>query len=230
MSTLDWLKLPEEDEPPLPRRIDEARNPGVTKRALARQDARRVARTERTTQLTTLLRKLDWEQRLWLKALVKNAFSARKARKDLKDRRLFAPEPYKVSRWSTIPAFVEARELCAQLLYDGEMPSKTMLLLRLNKIAEYTAEEVDEYHQGEPTGRVNLRDVGASLKATEMMGKHLQMFGEEKSSVREGPQFIVQIISKDDPTKIIDVTPGRVQVTPIELEDVVDAEPVDGNT
>lgn len=185
-------------------------------------------RTEKREQLAVLLRQLDWEQRLWLRALMKNSFSVRAARKDLKTNGLRAPEPYKVSRWGNIEVFSKARELYADMLYDGEAPTKSTILLRINKIAEYNAEEVDEFWQGAPTGRTAMRDGSLALKANEMLGKQHDLFADKKDSTREGPAFIVQIISKEDPTRVIDVTPGRVQVKPLEQDDIIDAEPADG--
>lgn len=205
MSTPDWLALP----------------PDSRKQKL-------FPRTEKREQLAVLLRQLDWEQRLWLRALVKNTFNVRATRKDLKNCKLRAPEPYKVSRWGQIEAFSKARELYADMLYDGEAPTKSTILLRINKIAEYNAEEVDEFWQGQPTGRASMRDGSLALKANEMLGKQHDLFTEKKDSAREGPAFIVQIISKEDPTRVIDVTPGRVQVKPLERDDVIDAEIVDG--
>lgn len=217
VSLPDWLNI---DDPTPSRAVDRVR-------AAQAAENRKLARTEKTIELTKLFAELPLEQRFWIKALVSNAFNTRKARKALKDRNLPAPESYKVSRWGTQPAFARTRDLCAELALEGVAPSKAALMLRLNEIAEYNIEEVNEFHQGTPTGRRNMRDVGAALKATEMQGRQLQMFGEEKSSVREGPALIVNIISKDDPTKIIDVTPGRVTVAPITPE-AIDAESTDG--
>lgn len=203
--SLDWL----DDEPP-------AKKPKKTTQALARLKERKtLERTSKREELVTLFKQLPWEQRLWLRALADNGFNTRAARKALKDRKLHAPAQYTSARWGRVnPAYIKARELLAELLYEGEAPSRAALLLRLNEIAEYNVEEVDEFHQGEPTGRKQMRDVGAALKATEMQGKHLKMFGEDKGGAPEGPQLVVQIISKDDPTRVVDVTPGRVTVSP----------------
>lgn len=187
-------------------------------------------RTKKREQLAQLLRQLDWEQRLWLRALVKNSFNPAAARRDLKTHGLRTPQPYKVSRWGQIEAFAQARELYADMVYAGDAPTKATIMMRINKIAEYHAEEVPEFHQGQPTGREMMRDGALALKANEMLGKEHKMFGDERGAPREGPAMIVQVISRDDPTRVIDVTPGRVRVQPkpIEVEDVVDAEPADG--
>ncbi len=223
MNRLDWLDLP--DDPPAEKPV--AVLTDTDKRRMATvAKARRAARTEKTTELTRLFDELTLEQRFWIKALVANRFSVRKARKALKERGLPTPEPYKVSRWGSLPAFAKTRDLAAELAYDAEAPTKAALMMRLQEIAEYNIEEVDEFHQGEPTGRTQMRDVAAALKATEMQGKQLKMFGEEHSNVREGPMLIVQVISKDDPTKVVDVTPGRIAVQR-PGDDIVDAEPAD---
>lgn len=214
MSDMKWLDLPTGN---LPRAVDKVR-PKV------------FPRTEKREELTAALKTLSYTQRIWLKALVRNGFNGRGARKELREARIKPPETWTVSRWSTIPNYVKARELYADMLCAGEAPTKSTILLRIDKIAEYNAEEVDDLHQGQPTGNTRMRDGGLALKANEMLGKHHDMFAEKKESGREGPMLVVQIVSKEDPTRLIDVTPGRVTVQrPLE-HDAIDAEPADDNT
>ena len=212
MSDMKWLDLPTGD---LPRAVDKVR-------------PKAFPRTEKREELAAALKTLSYTQRIWLKALVRNGFNGRGARKELREARIKPPETWTVSRWSTIPNYVKARELYADMLCDGEAPTKSTILLRINKIAEYNAEEVDEMHQGGPTGNTRMRDGGLALKANEMLGKQHRLFAEDRGDVREGPMLVVQIVSKEDPTRVIDVTPGRVMVTPIE-HDAIDAESTDDN-
>lgn len=181
-------------------------------------------KTPKRQEIVQAMRELTIQQRTWLKALVKNGFSARAARKDLKLHGFKAPQSYTVSRWASNPAYMRARELLADVAYDADAPTKSIILSRLNKIADYCGEEVPEFHQGEPTGREVMRDVGAALKANEMLGKAQKVFGEERDSGREGPALIVQIISKDDPQKVVDVTPGRVIPRNVDPDDVEEAD------
>lgn len=202
-----------------------------------RHDAQRKAikRTTKREELAALLNQLTWEQRIWLRALAENEFNSMKARRALRAGKLPVPASYKISRWAAgNPAFVPAREAIATLMYESAMPSKAGLLLRINEIAEYSGDEVEvRDDEGRPTGERVMRDPAAALKANEMLGKAMKVFGDEKSSAPEGPQLIVQIISQEDHSRVIDVTPGKVQIAPQRIEpdgDVIDAEPADGET
>lgn len=166
--------------------------------------------TNPRAQLVVALKELSVTQRIWLKALVQNGFVPQKARKMLMERGMKMPSHSAMTKWRYNANYVAAKNLYEQIAYETDGPSKTALLARVNRIAEFNAEEVDEFHQGEPTGRVVMRDPSLALKATEIQMKEKKMLSDEHAGKREGPQMIVQVISGEN-ARVIDVTP-RVEV------------------
>lgn len=193
--------------------------PGTSKAVVPRK--KRFTRTEKREALAQSLRQLTVQQRLWLKAWVKNGFSSQKARRELSVAGIEMPKHYTISRWQHNPNYLKARELYEAMVYDADGPSKATILLRVNKIAEYNVEEVKEMHQGEPTGRMVMRDASIALKASEMQMKEKKMLSDEAGGAREGPQLIVQVIQAG-PSQV-NVGPKHVTVRPA-ADDVEDAE------
>lgn len=176
--------------------------------------ASKAPRTEQRVALAKAMRGLTFEQRLYLKAWTQAGGNGRAARTILREAHIGLPEYWTTTRWNKLPAFIKAKEILATMMLDAVGASKPIILLRINKIAEYNAEEIDELHQGQVTGQKKMRDVGAALRANELLGREQKMWNDEKGSANEGPSLVVQIVSREDPRTVIDVTPNRVSVEP----------------
>lgn len=176
----------------------------------------KAPKTEARVALAKAMRGLTFDQRLYLKAWAQAGGNGREARKQLRLAGVRVPEYWSTTRWNKLPAFVKAKEVLAGMMLEAVGASKPLILLRVNKIAEYNAEEVDELHQGQSTGQKKMRDVGAALRANELLGREQRLWNDEKGGAGEGPSLVVQIVSREDPRTVIDVTPGRVTVeTPV---------------
>ena len=143
-------------------------------------------------ELAAWRRQMSLDQRRYLDTLVACRFHAGNAEKLFKswfiDKHGKSVNRATLWRWRQSDKFVKSLDILTEnaLLVDG--PSVSKILLRVDELADYGAEDIEQYDRSgnlvERDGKAVTakRDPTLALKANELLGKHERIWGDDTAA------------------------------------------------
>lgn len=148
------------------------------------------------TELAMLKRQMTPLQRQYVSAYIECGFSPRKAIERMR-KAGFSPTRTSQYRWRQTPVVRRAMEVAEEMALIESNVSATRVLRRVNDIAEQAAETMPLTYKGEIVPDVNgevipvIKDAAAALKANELLGKRLRLWGDDETAGR----VVVQVVN-----------------------------------